>query len=698
MDDKSTELLADAVRARQDSRAGTSNARRQGQCGESHEAAARHDQSRDRKGAETAEIHATRTVIDSSTRNETRDRVDMVGDGDDSDVSGVARRPCHGRGTGWRRRSRLLHASSVVLIGLAVAIIGGRGIAQGGVGWSDGANHLLDGIFVYEFVRSWPVDRPMAWAEQFYLHYPSLGIVVYWPPGFAGIEAMVFAIFGVSLVAARLLVLAFTFSAGYVMFRLVRDLYGVGLGLIAGLLLVTCPFGERWMTDIMLEWPATFWILLAVWAYVRGSGSPACSCAFGSSSQTSGMDLDTPVMPPRKLHAWSLTCGLAIAVAFLTKQTAGFILPVILAHALLSKKGRQWLRHFATLTGFAICAACMVGYAIVSRSYAGLASKLLAWDFNGLWYARHGGEIFGWVILVGATLGVVAMCVRRLRAATQGLNPLWRVGRHRLPYGRGSEGVSRGVESLGMLFVFWFVAWYGFSSSIEAKEPRYLFFALPPVVLAAAVGIRSLGRLVGHGRLAVWLTGLLATLVIVGNTTIAVARSRGHLPSYAPAVDLLVERGDADLVLVDAVRDGQFVFDVYQNDASRGRIIPLRASKLLYARAARMKYGGELRVESETEIVELLNRLGIRYVVMESQAPHTRDATIDPRPRKLLRSLVEDASRFSLRGEWPLACDDPDWDDVSLCVYEYLECPMRTTTHVTIPVPAMGRDVEIELP
>ncbi len=602
--------------------------------------------------------------------------------------------------------SRRTHWLAAMLIALAVAIIGARDVTRGGVGWSDGANHLFDGIFLYEFAREMPLDSPMAWAEQFYLRHPSLGIVVYWPPGFAALEAIVFAIFGVSMVAARCVVLVFAFGAGYVMFRLVRDLYGGAMGLIAALLFVTCPFGERWMTDIMLEWPATFWILLAVWAYVRGAMRHA----------------------KQRATCWQLLCGVSIAAAFLTKQTAGFILPVILLHALFSQDGRRWLGRLTTLGGLAVCGAVVVGYSFVARPYTGLASKLLTWDFDAVWYAGHGVEIFGWIMIPAALVAMIVGMSQvrptrfsnecggvgvRDRELTRHSSSATEGGRYARAKpalaGDASETTFEAIAGLqcddgnsagrpAWLFVIWFVAWYAFSSAIEAKEARYLFFALPPMAVLAANGVIVLGRLGRRDQYASWRVALLATALLIGQCVITVANSRGRLLSYAPAVELLVERGDADLVLVDAVRDGQFVFDVYQHPDARDRIIPLRASKLLYARAARMKYGGELYVESDADIVALLNRLGIRYIVMESQAPRTNDATIDPTPRKLLRSLVGDASRFAMRGAWPLACADPDWDAVELRVYEYLACPSRSTDRVTIPVPAMGREVEMIIP
>src|SRR5204862_273098 len=117
----------------------------------------------------------------------------------------------------------------------------------------------------------------------------------------------------------------------------------------------------------------------------------------------------------------------------------------------------------------------------------------------------------------------------------------------------------------------------------------------------------------------------LALLVALVCTQAALDRwkSTGRLPDFAPAVAQLAGLPDADLVLVDAVRDGQFVFDVYQNPQARSRIIPLRASKLLFARAARTQYGYQQFVETPDDILAVLHKYGIRYVVIESRLPET---------------------------------------------------------------------------
>lgn len=534
---------------------------------------------------------------------------------------------------------------AAALILIAVMVIGVPGISQGGLGWSDAPNHTFDGIFVYEFFRQWPLDHAREWAEQFYLRYPALGIIVYYPPGFAIVEAGLFAAFGVNIAVARATVLLFAFGAGWLMYVLGRRWFDRPTGLLASLLLITCPHGALWMNDVMLEWPATFWILACVWAYERSR----------QSRQT----------------IWPILLAGAVTMAFMTKQTAGFILPVLLVHALLQDdRWKYLLRPSLVVSLFASC-AIIGGYVLYSRKYTALPSQLLQPSFDIAGLAHWPAEIVGWPLLPIAMLGLLTFLMKP---------------------DRGPRG----------LLLLWFAAWTGFSLSIAAKEPRYLFFSIPPLTFAA-VRFGFVSERSGEGRSSLtWSTDapriVLLGLLVVVQAALARMHDTGRLPDHAAAVAKFVERGNADLVLVDAVRDGQFVFDVYQNSKARDHIIPLRASKLLYARAAREKYDYQQFVESPEDIVAIFNRYGIRYAVVESAYPKTPYADADPPPRKMLRDLLAKDARFSLVDAWSQKCGDPIWDDVKLQLFEYRACPPRTEKKIKLSIPAMNREVELELP
>ena len=581
--------------------------------------------------------------------------------------------------------ARRIDRACKAIVFLATLAIGLPRIAQGGLGWSDAPNHLFDGVFLLEFLRAQPLEAARQWAEQFYLRHPILGIIVYYPPGYAMVEAGIFSILGVSVFAARLTVLLFALGATPLAYALGRRWFDRATGLFAALLLVTCPHGRLWLADVMLEWPATFWILAALYAYQK--------------------DRDT------RRPWWTLAWGAAVVMAFLTKQTAGFILPVMLLHALIEdvrawREARRSKRepesaksqkrpsamdglpasslatsqHPAYLArptmwiSLGISSAVIATYSAFARPYAALPVLLLKpnLDFSGM--AHWPAEILGWPLLPIAALGFLTLLI----------------------------GTWRGPRGLILL---WFVAWTGFSLVIAAKEPRYFFFSIAPLCLAAPRFLMRAGRrdeADSTDRPLAWRTDgprlVLLTLLVVAQAALSLQKDTGPLPDYTSAVAALAERPDADVVLVDAVRDGQFILDAYRNPSTRERIIPLRASKVLYARAAREKYNYQQFVNTPGEIVDLLNRYGIRYLVIESQLPDTPYRDADPPPRQMLRDLLATDARFKLIAKQPLRCNDPAWRDVELRVYAYPECPPRATDSIKLSFPAMNRDVELMLP
>src|SRR3989442_5187253 len=73
-----------------------------------------------------------------------------------------------------RLQSSIRDLGCAGLILAAVLLMGGPGITQGGLGWSDAPNHVFDGIFVLECGKHWPIANARECAEQFYLHHPPI--------------------------------------------------------------------------------------------------------------------------------------------------------------------------------------------------------------------------------------------------------------------------------------------------------------------------------------------------------------------------------------------------------------------------------------------------------------------------------------------------------------------------------------------
>jgi len=191
--------------------------------------------------------------------------------------------------------------------------------------------------------------------------------------------------------------------------------------------------------------------------------------------------------------------------------------------------------------------------------------------------------------------------------------------------------------------------------------------------------------------------GLLSILMIYQFFT-GWMQNPDRLNDYSGAARFLIDRKDADRVLVDATRDGQFVFDVRRLQGIEGKILPLRGSKLLYSRAARNQWGYVQHVSGESDILRLIREYGIRYIVVESVPPNVPDAMdYFPPPCQWLRKLLRDHKFFEKMQSYSIS-SDPVWRDVELVVYRYRGQFGLVKDTLKLPMPSVGQDVEIKLP
>ncbi len=565
-----------------------------------------------------------------------------------------------------RRRHRIVDAITVMALTAMVLALGTREIGVGGFSWSDAPIHAMDGVLLHDLAAEWRVGVDLeSWVARYYARYPCLGLVVYYPPVHPTLEAAAYGLFGISEVVARGTVVAMGIVAVLGLYWLGVGLYGRPAACLAAGLLATSPFGLTWLREVMLEWSAVALAILAVGCYQAWYHRPS--------------------------WRWAVLGALATSAAILTKQTTLFLLALFAAHIVSVSvaaairqnwpPGAKHRRHESDLRmALTVAAAAMIILIILgvydrtSSRYADFSRFLvsgrppwahLGWLDNYTQYVRWFDTIFGWPFLAAWLVGLVMVVVRWD----------WRGSRF----------------SLAWLILIWLqqtlVAW---------KEPRYLFFALPAAALLAGRGWTLWPRWRRFPIGFVPIAGLIAYQFVVGLTTPA-----RRLPDYAPAVQLLVDRGDAGVVLMDGVRDGQFIFDVRTNPAAAGRIITLRGSKMLYSRAARGRWRHTTHRGTPKDILALLDEYGVRYVVVESSLPAMSEkarADWDEPASRALRQMLAESELFERIGRFPLRCDDPAWDDVELCVYHYRDAPARRAKTVAIPLPALDKTVVVELP
>jgi hypothetical protein len=161
--------------------------------------------------------------------------------------------------------------------------------------------------------------------------------------------------------------------------------------------------------------------------------------------------------------------------------------------------------------------------------------------------------------------------------------------------------------------VFW-SAWltigYVFFSLIDLKEARHSVFILPPLVFLA---YRFIANIRSH-KLGLLVATALSIAVLVET---AVWRPVLYVDGYAAAAAYIAEHAPTDSAVVfSGYRDGSFVFNMRARK-DRPDLSIVRADKLLLKVAVRRELGVEEKQIAESEIADMLNRLGARYVVAQ---------------------------------------------------------------------------------
>src|SRR3954447_13246250 len=137
-------------------------------------------------------------------------------------------------------RNRLERLAVAAILVAATAMMLATSPVGGDFWWQDAPRHALNGAFVLDFVANLPWRDPVAWAEHYYIRYPSLTILFY-PPLFYAVEAVFFAVLGVSHFAAPCAVSPFVLLLGIACYRLARLYLPRWSALGVGLLIMGAP-------------------------------------------------------------------------------------------------------------------------------------------------------------------------------------------------------------------------------------------------------------------------------------------------------------------------------------------------------------------------------------------------------------------------------------------------------------------------
>ena len=509
-----------------------------------------------------------------------------------------------GRGLAMARRSLtgllflILAAAVVVVIAIQQRASGAFSAAFSATN-ADEASHYVTGLMLADYVRS-GFPAPLAFARDYYLHFPKVGIG-HWPPLYYALEAGVFLLFSaatpVALLLPAILAALLTVTAGFLAHRRLGILIGIAVG---AALLALAPLRETTIV-IMLDLPVALLGLLAALAYARF--------------------LDT------ERWTWSVLFALLASAAILTKGTGAALVllpPLVLLFCGrfdLLRRGVFWLPVPLVLVLAGPWTLATYSMAASGFQY-GWGTAFF--EMAARAYASALVGAVGSVLLALAACGVVF-------AASEG----WRR--------RPGAPVFVCLSALGLGFLL-------FQCVVPAGlDPRYLVPVLAPLVLLAAFGATRLIGLISKSwplitqvvvasvLLLAALPALLTPLVKPTNGMEAAARTVADLNAANPLV----------LVGSDALGEGGLVAGVAQRDRAK-RLYVLRGSKLLAA----SDWNGanySLQYPDAAALLRGLDDLGIGFVALDTAS----EAQKIPHNQQIQAAIAAFPDRFVPLGTFP---------------------------------------------
>lgn len=412
------------------------------------------------------------------------------------------------------------------LLALMFALLALRGTLSTDVFDPDAARHCMNGVFLHDLIREGQIRHPVAYAKEYYSHFPALSLP-YHPPLLPLTESIFFFLFGVHYFVARLLISLFTGACVILFYKLVLKTGGSPLLAAASIMTFFVLRGSYILSrDIMLEFPALFFTL-------------------GALLFISEPDADLNLRS-------GLGFALLAAAAVWTKQQTIFLGAVPFAQIVIARKWdalkNRWLWLSAAVFGVLV---------------AGLAAISIGGGFgtNPEW--RHAG--------------IVAMLAERVLVYARGLRSQFTLVPALFIAGSFLFFLLTSKRKTGLksgLYLAWVLAVSIELLLLPPYDTRYLFLMQPPLIILAYAALCRLGVAVLRPNL----TWLIPSAVVVAVFVLNVTRAPLSLRGPSTAATLTVGDGH-NRILYFGRTNGPFTFALRTLDPKLQSIV-IRGDKL----------------------------------------------------------------------------------------------------------------------
>ncbi len=447
-------------------------------------------------------------------------------------------------------------------------------------GHPDEPSHVVTGLMIRDYLLHAPGSSPMAFAENYYLHYPKVALG-HWPPLFYGLQAAWTLVFPASRTGLLLLMACMTALLSTMLVNALSRELPFEISLAAGLLFIAVPLVRNYTAMIMSDMPSALLCFAAALIYSKflQSGRARYSLAFG-----------------------------AIAALAILNKGSGFQLALIPPLALLFAKRLSWLKRPSFwLPAVVVALLCAPWYALTFRMMAngfekpqGLAGSLAALRF----YFPQLINIIGPGFFILAVFGIVFILFAE---------------RHHI------QSILR-MTPVAALFV---VNPLFHCLITNADDSRYLLPAAAPCIMLGIFGADTLARWLSARSLLQYRHIFTALFILGVGLFTAFSMRPAQAPSYgfAPVVEHILKNNQnapvVCLVSSDAIGEGMVIAQTAMRHPEPAPYIA-RAGKLL----ADSDWAGtqyEPRFDSPDKTAKFLEETPISFILLDSSFPSNRE-------------------------------------------------------------------------
>ena len=532
----------------------------------------------------------------------------------------------------WQLRAALLVACTTAVV------MGGVGLTDEGYASMDGdmARYLMDGVFFRDLLFDWPfasLSQAFDYIRLYYSRYPALSIGHH-PVLLPVLEVPFFALFGISVGAARLVPLLSLLTATVCLQLLVNRRYGPLATLVTGLLFVTSPMIVRSSRTVMAEMPALAFVIAAAYFLWRFCETERRSALVGA--------------------------AVTLVLGVYARPMSVLVAPALAAMALTMLPVGRLLRRDVLVA--------LASVALVSAPAFAVPLMLSPSNADGVMTAAHmESSITRQTLLRSALEPQFAWLVLTVAGAA------------------ALRGLLR-LDRLAFILVAWVAgvapALFFFGGSVM-EGPRYTVYWVPAICALAGSSVAGWrNHLVPIAILAV----LAAGIVVQGNRSM---RQQDYAGGYEEAARFVLSSNPGATVMFSGdVDTGFFTFFTRKHDLAR-RLIVLRADKILTtSKMARTNFAE--KIDRPEQIYDVLHRYGTRYVVIEDRPSQSRVL-------EWLRHELT-SPRFAERTRIPLRVTDVRMRGTSLAIYEFLDASAPAAdAKLSMHLPVIGQSLDIPL-